>query len=445
MRLTALEINDAGILAVGADGSFLESPGFALLDERGIVVGRDAQRRARLQPRLVNHRFWDQLSTELIRTPARLSVSFAELVSLHLASIWRQFSPTTDQVILAVPGCYSTTQLGLLLGISQELSIPVGGVVDSGLAAANATGPLPGCYLDIQLHKVPVTTLCSSDESKPSRCEAIDEWGLLTLYEHWQRVIREEFIRTTRFDPLYSAQSEQALFDRLARWVADIETRTTIEVGLGGPDGRAHTIALTRAQLVSAVLPCYAEIAALVDESSRGSEKVIQVSHRLGGLPGLRHALGNSSKDIRVLPPGSAAHGALEHADAILSNGPTTFTDRLPSAEPMGDTTAVAPRLPTHLLYGGLAYPLIPNARNALRLVNRDTLYITHDDGSTNSHCVLGVTAQHVTILEQASSPLYVNDTCITAPTRLSIGDTLKFKDKPSELKLIAVMDGHET
>jgi hypothetical protein len=445
MTLTALEINDAGVLAVGADGIFLESPGFALLDERGIVVGRDARRRARLQPRLVNHRFWDQLSTDLIRTPARVSVSSAELVSLHLASIWRHVSRTTDQVILAVPGCYSTTQLGLLLGISQELGIPVGGVIDSGLAAATASGVLPGCYLDIQLHKVHVTTLSSPVESKPSRCNAIDEWGLVALYEHWQRVIRDEFIRTTRFDPLYSAQSEQALFDGLAPWLSDIETRSSIEVGLGGPDGRVHTIALAREQLVSAVLKRYAEIATLVDESSVGGERVIQLSHRLGGLPGVREALGNSSEDIRVLPLASAARGALEHADVILDNGATTFTDRLPGAQPGRDTANVTPTLPTHLLYGGRAYPLIPDARNALRLVNREKLAITHDDGSTSSHCVLGVTAQQVTVLEQAPAPLYLNGACITKPTRVNVGDTLKFEDNAAELKLIAVMDGHET
>ena len=441
MRVTALEINDAGILAVRGDGTRFDSPGFALLDERGIVVGHDAQRRARLQPRLINHRFWDQLSTELIRTPARLTVSFSDLVSLHLASIWQHLSSDTDQLILAVPGCYSTAQLGLLLGISQQLGIPVGGVVESGVAATHADAGSRSCYLDIQLHKLTLTTFDSAGASPTCRSRAVEDCGLMALYERWQRLIRDEFIRATRFDPLYSAQSEQALFDLLPRWLSELGEHAPLEMALEGPDGRFHGIGLAREQLISVVADIYDRVNTLVAECTREGVTLVELSHRLGGLPGVCQAIDGTAKSIRVLAPGSAAQGALDHADAILYNGPTTFTDHLPSATSRRVPATQTPERPTHLLYGGFAYPLRTNAKNAVRLANGDRLSILYEDGVADSRCVLGVTAEYVTVFNHASSPVYLNGASVSKPTRLNIGDTLTFDDTPSELKLIAVME----
>jgi hypothetical protein len=77
MSLLGIELSDAGILAAAGDpprlletdGGETSSPGFALSLSDGLIMGRDALSRFRLNPRSSTNRFWDDLGTEPIRQP----------------------------------------------------------------------------------------------------------------------------------------------------------------------------------------------------------------------------------------------------------------------------------------------------------------------------------------------------------------------------------------
>ena len=136
MSLIGLELNDAGILAVGGsppgllelDGQGRESPGFALPQKSGLLVGKTAERKAHLFPRQILTRFWDQLNTEpLEQTGKYFPLNHAEIVYRHLSLIWQQIQSHGDQIVMAVPNFYEREHLGLLLGIAQELGMPVKG------------------------------------------------------------------------------------------------------------------------------------------------------------------------------------------------------------------------------------------------------------------------------------------------------------------------------
>ena len=86
MSLIVLEISDAGIIATAVtpaglleiDGQATESPGFALPEKDGLLVGKAAESKAHLFPLQVIHRFWDQLNTEPLKQKGRHAQNHAD-------------------------------------------------------------------------------------------------------------------------------------------------------------------------------------------------------------------------------------------------------------------------------------------------------------------------------------------------------------------------------
>jgi len=134
MALLALELNDAGIRAVKDTEPGLEafppSPGVALWDGATLLTGREAARRARLRPRWSHDRFWQAPDTTPLAAPFPPHFRSADLLHAHLLEIWNTVNSDVDEVLLAIPGTYSTTEMGLILGVARACQIPVRGLVD---------------------------------------------------------------------------------------------------------------------------------------------------------------------------------------------------------------------------------------------------------------------------------------------------------------------------
>jgi len=97
MSLIGLELSDAGIMAAGSttekllqiDGQASESPGFALPEKSGLLVGKAAESKAHLFPRQIIHHFWDHLNTDPLELPGQhVPQSTAEIAYHHLDRIW---------------------------------------------------------------------------------------------------------------------------------------------------------------------------------------------------------------------------------------------------------------------------------------------------------------------------------------------------------------------
>ena len=112
-------------------------PGFAIPDKNGLLVGNSAAvSQAHLFPIQVINRFWDRLNTEPLKQKNRLVQNHAEIACAHLSQIWENVKIHGDEMIVAVPDYYGREQLGLILGMAQELSIPVKGFVPLPIAAS---------------------------------------------------------------------------------------------------------------------------------------------------------------------------------------------------------------------------------------------------------------------------------------------------------------------
>ncbi|MCK5420346.1 MAG: hypothetical protein KAI93_17600, partial [Desulfobacterales bacterium] len=168
MSLLGLELSDAGILVAGTepdgllkvDGNSVESPGFALFEKNRLTVGLAAEKKAHLYPRQILNQFWDQLNIEPLEQPNPFAQNHAEIAFEHFARIWETVKHHGKELTIAVPGFYTREHLGFLLGITQELGIPLKGFVP--LAVAAVPERLPEgllLHLDLHLHRFEVTRL----------------------------------------------------------------------------------------------------------------------------------------------------------------------------------------------------------------------------------------------------------------------------------------------
>lgn len=333
MSLAAIELNDAAV-ALARDGALLTvSPGYALIEQDTLLVGDDALHQARLKPRSISTRFWDRLSNDPVFPATPAGATFADLARAHVSRIWAGAGHGVDGLILVVPGSFERRQLGLLLGITEQLALPVRGMVDSALVACRSlTGTGLIVHVDIHLHRAVVTGIEVSDTARRVFTHSLEGHGLVQLYDSWIKLIADLFVQTTRFDPLHRAESEQAVYDRLPQWLAALNAQASMGIEMAGRDGGAHVIRLTRTGVVECARELYVRLGADIGELCGERPFTLQLGDGAARLPGLAAALLSVADGPAVtLPSGAGALGALHRASQITDGGwRNTLTVSLP-------------------------------------------------------------------------------------------------------------------
>jgi hypothetical protein len=453
VSLLALELNDAGILAVGGDGTIsLANPGFALLESNAITVGRNAASRSRLEPRRVHTRMWADLDTKPLKRPFPTHLSTADLVHAHLDQIWTESARDADRVILAIPGRYSEHQLGLILGIAGACSMPVTGLVDSAVASAvDSTLPPAALHLDLQLHDAVFTVLSRDGGLDRIRVEVAD-FGLAELHGCWAKLIAGEFLRTTRFDPLHLAETEQALYDRLPLWLRELRSAGSATITMRSGD-LSHTIELPGETFAQTAVSIYDGLEGLVRELALGRDRpTLVLSHRAAILPGFAdHLRRVAQTELTTLPIAAAAVGAIRHAEHIEEPGETlTFVTRLPiggqdTTDPdaaAGTAALKTGQPPTHVMHGGVAHEITrePFAIGTAHPQDRHGLSLPGDTaGITRRHCSLRLVGELVILEDHSGHGTLLNGRPVDGTAELAAGDRLLLGTPGIELTLIRV------
>ena len=386
---SALELVDAGLQLASRRGRLSPpSPGIAIVSGDELVVGVDAECSARLKPRSLHSRFWQELGTAPLGRPFPSHLRTADLAHAHLQTVWDAVDGGAKEVMIAVPGVYSDDQLALLLGIAAELQIPVRGLVDAAVAAAADREVARHClHLDLHLHRAVLTELEHDEEIIRKAVHTEPGVGLLDLRDAWARVIAQTFVRATRFDPLHLAATEQVLYARLSDFLEALATSESTRARIAS-GGRQHAVELERTRIIDAVVPAYDILSSLVSDHTYADGTTLLLSHRAVALPGLLDRFSKlAGLTVVALHPAAAAAGALAHADRIRSSGSALpFVTRLPGhdARPPGPVTvAVSPpednarHTPTHLVMDGIAHrigseELVLDPGGAPEAVNRD-------------------------------------------------------------------------
>ena len=465
MSLIGLELNDSGILAAGGrpsklldlDGQAQESPGFALPQKKGLQVGKTAESKAHLFPRQILNHFWDQLNTEpLEQTGKHFPLNHAEIAFGHLSLIWQQIQSQGDEIVMAVPSFYDREQLGLILGISQELGIPVKGFVPLSLAASSHICPEKMLlYLDIHLHRIEVIYLEQGEHLTLRDSATTAEKGLLHLHRKLVDMIAQEFVRTTRFDPFHQAASEQELYDRLPGILSHFQHNSSMVFEISG-GSTSYSIVLERDSIIRNTESVYSEMLRLIKrmQNKRGQGQTplaLQLSHRLARLPGCKAMLA-TLKDAHIieLDRGAAARGVAQiwHQLAAQGNnqGISFFTNRpwqrqpqtdhhLPSAEKAAQTR------PTHLLYRSIAYPITeyPLTIGCAPDSEQNDITISGETaGVSPRHCIIELFGREIVLNDISAHGTFVDENRVNGSIALKLGQIIRVGTPGEHLQLIA-------
>lgn len=471
MTRLGLELSDAGILVAGGnparlltvDGQEKESPGFAILEKKRLLVGKPASDKAHLFPLQVINRFWDQLNTEPLKHHHRFAQNHAELAYAHLSHVWETVKQYGEEMIISVPDVYGREQLGLILGIARELSIPVKGFVSLPIAASYRLYPNEMLlHLDIHLHRFEITHLHQGEYLTAKNSVTFQEINLEQLYRSWVEAIAEEFVRATRFDPLHQAATEQELYNRLPLILDMFKHQSSFLFEISHGADR-YRINLFRDVLSQKSEVIYHNIRRFIEKFRDDIDKnnppaVLQMTHRVAHLPGLKDKLLDikNCKTIE-LEPGAGALGALklrnQLTDEYFKNGASFFTSRpwqqtesLPY-EPASDKTSRAVR-PSHLLYGDVAYPISETPL----IIGRD--HYSPDTGIeirakasdvSKKHCTVHREDDRIVLTDHSGQGTFVDGRQIKDSTTLKLGQIIRLGATRETLKLIACLEFDET
>jgi hypothetical protein len=329
MSITILDINDA-TLSLWTDGKkVLQSPGYALLEGRDYRFGEDARSQARLHPQQINHRFWSQLDMEPLSPrfgPGRHS---ADLVHAHLLSIHEQ-GGQPEELIIAAPGSLQHDQLALLLGIVEQCSFSVIGLIDRAVAAvAQNNAEAYNWHVELQLHQALVTGIrCESGTLSRDLVTPIPGSGWLAVQDSLARAIADAFIRQTRFDPRRQAATEQALYDQLPALLNQLQGSTEHNMELGG-----HHARIERSLLAESCENHYQRISRCMDDKPGQ----LSLGPGMAHLPAVTRRLPAARRESTT----AISDSIHQHGDGICqTDGDVHFITSLPAKMTMDATTA---------------------------------------------------------------------------------------------------------
>jgi hypothetical protein len=353
MSIGLLDLNDSNV-QLWHQGALVQSPGYALLQDKAYLFGAPARAAARLQPRDINTRFWWQLSTEILQPALGPARHTGDLVHAHLKQLHTQAN-NPDELLLAVSGSMQHEQLALLLGIVEQCPFDAVGLVNRSVALGSLYsrgGRL--FHLEIQLHQAVISQLAERDgQVELQRTVPLPGCGLLQLQERLVEVISAEFVRQTRFDPRRKAATEQQLYDELPAALRALHTSAETNLDINGYQARVGTEQLRVAGK------------RLFDSASdtigilRPDDRVI-ADPLTALLPGLT----STFQQLDILKPDDMQRALQLHESRLVQRGQAlSFFTALPCAPPASVATPPPPPKPvsnaTHLLTRHVAQPLL--------------------------------------------------------------------------------------
>lgn len=447
MSLLAAHLNDAGIAVLDAERVLYREPGFALLEEDGLRTGAEAFANARVRPRRIQNEFWAHLDVAPIADRQFQHLSNADLVSRQLEQIWEAVAHKGDRLVVAVPAYMQQEQLGLFLGIAEELEVPVVALVDAAVAATRREyrNAVP-VHVDISLHAVTLSRMAQGGVASVERSEVIEGSGLLALFDAWRKVVAEAFVQQSRFDPLHTAETEQLLQDQLTQWLGNATTNATLSMEIDYR-GVTHTANVESLALVSAAAPVYQKIASRLRALYRADETpALQLTDRAARMPGLADMLlARVGGEVFMLEAGATARGIVGRCRDMQSGGSVNLLRQLPWDQSAVEVAEVKHEVeagrPTHLLYENRAYGISEDVLNIGSQAGEGRWIDLQGDmpGVSRHHCALQQENGQCVIRDLSRYGSFLNGHAIDGSAVLQIGDQIRVGTPGFEFRLIAM------
>lgn len=448
MSRLAIHLNDAGITVSNGEQIAYREPGFAYLGSDSLTTGNQAFSHARIDPRRIQHRFWSELDTEPLSDSRFGHLSAADLVSRQLEEIWSATGKGVSELIVAVPAYMSADNLGLFLGIANELNLPVIAMVDAAVASTRReySGAVP-VHIDLGLHQATLTRLAQPGMVQTDRSEVLNNAGVYALYDAWLKAIAEAFVQQSRFDPLHTAGTEQVLLNRLAGWVGEASRQDRVKLQLES-GGTTYQATIESLALIGAAAPIYQQITSTLRALYRAEDlPAIQVTDRIARLPGLTDMLkARVGGEVFILESGATARGALARCrgDADQAAGVSLLRqlpwDQSPVDFGQHSVEGADAGVPTHVLFGHNAYeignsPLILGSQEGEG--ERFVSLATDMPGISRRHCSLARKNGQCVLEDHSRYGTFLNGHRVDGSSVLQVGDSLRIGSPGYEFQLI--------
>ena len=438
MTGAVIELNDCEVTVVQAGNVVASSPGIAVIKQDRIELGQAALQSTHIDPRNTFSRFWSNLNQDNFKRRTKLARHHADLAFAHLSAL-HEMAGEVDEAVFAVPGSFTNGQLSLLLGLAEASPFTATGLVDAAVAATAATaGAGEYNHLDIHLHHTVVTSLEVSGAVKRTAVKVIDDVGLLAIQDKCVNHIADLFVQQSRFDPLHHAATEQALCNRMAQCLHELESEADTVVHIEFDNAR-YQARVNRERLVETLQPLYNKISAAVDAA-----RVSLVHKRLAGLPAFTEHLAAVGGKVEVLDERAVFAGCMGYVrDGKAAEEGIYFVTQLKAAAEPGITHAATPASleqkpeagATHVLVDAEAHPL-----------GQAPLYLSAQGGLTQSRvqdtlCSLALEDSVATLTPaDVAAGVLVNGKAVTGDTGLKPGDVIGFTGSTREFTVIRVL-----
>jgi len=450
-----IELNDAGIVLARDGVELAREPGFALLDGKQLVIGDAAAARARLAPQFVSHRYWDTLDQDTLPSEGAWRRTPAEVAFEQLTRLWQGVGDAQAPAVILVPATFTRAQLGLILGMCRKAGIDVVSLVDSALATLHAVPDTRQVVVvDLTLHRV--TAARFSVDGRIRRCAVneIDQFGLLDYHRRFAATISDICVRSTRFDPMYSATSEQALYDALPALLERLhdEPSTAWSVDTGGDE---LSVLIGRQELAAAVTGLNARVDKLIDhlvDPALGPARVF-ITHRFDFGPDVVGSLGASHGGVGVLPVNAAIDGIGADLDSFVQNEERIglLTERPRSGDGSAPQVA-APQLrrhepASHILVDYRIFRIdatpfvVGTATTPQQWGYRASGNVK---GVSRRHCEIHRDEARIVLRDLSSFGTWVNGRRVAGEAVLGAGDVVRMGNPGVELRIVRedVVDG---
>jgi hypothetical protein len=448
MNPFAIDLNDRA-LSLARGGRVLSSSPAAVFDgSTAEVVGTGAWRSLRSQPTATSSRHLEAVLTQS-HAPERAF----QLFSADLARRLEVHRPQPDEPLwIAAPAFAEPHGLGAVLGILRELSLPVGGFIDSATVtvAALANGR-DAIVLELGLHRVAATFVdVGSGIARRRRSVFGQPGGLIELYQSLLERVSGAMVRRTRFDPRQDAATEQQLFDLIPTLVSQATAIATLRRG----SEDAVEVELSRDELAEGARGLNRETLRLIHElRPAGMPVALVMPTLLSNVPGLRDEIEQFvGCDLIGCPDGfaAAAISATEHPETISQDAPVHLLRRAPLHELTGQMATTRERLggrkeagpaPTHVLLDGRALSIGSDSAVVGRSPGAERAVLLPDGlaGVSRRHCTLVRDGSELVLLDHSTFGTFVNGERVAERVRVYAGDRIRIGEPGVELALIAV------
>lgn len=448
MAFIGIELNDLAITGVANEQVVFSEPGCATVEGGKAEFGDNALCAAHLFPRTYFDSYWHDLSEKPVSTGLDALATHADFAHAQLERLWDS-AADGDVAGFAVPSYWDRDRIALLLGICEEIGIPVEGIAEIPVAATRRSYPGYNLvHLEMFAHVTTLSPIEQTDGSSVSQNKLVDGVGAVSLRRASAEFFAQRFLECSRFDPLHDAESEQSLYDHLGNWLAQSRSGVA-ELELASGDA-IYKAEVSAGQLAASLRRhCQPLLQALRSHLQQEQGTVLQMDPYLLTFPGLVELFDDMPGCVSfVLEADAAARGlAARESGLVRQAGGVVVCTRLPwdqaPAEVESGRVSAANGVgaPSHVVQGSMAYRL---GETPLR-IGTETLDgeygLTIDrrhSGVSRRHCGIEIDGGCAVLSDYSRYGTRLNGHKIDGSVVLQAGDVVSLGDPPCELKLIA-------